>query len=120
MIISTNDKYISDEHKALCNKILLSNTIVVSRTKLNKVCKINMKDAEKACQILIDNELLSLETNILGNRHSYYESFLKQIPQNQSVLMEFCLKLAKFGIDDIKKYYDTLTTSKFHIFTINK
>jgi hypothetical protein len=79
-----------------------------------------MKDAEKACQILIDNDLLSLETNVLGNRHSYYESFLKQIPQNQSKLMKFSLTLAKFGIDNIKTYYDTLTISKFHTLTINK
>jgi hypothetical protein len=79
-----------------------------------------MKDAEIACQILIDNKLLSLETNVLGNRHSYYESFLKQIPQNQSELMKFSLRLAKFGIDNIKKFYDTLTISKFHTFMINK
>ncbi|CAF1688985.1 unnamed protein product, partial [Adineta ricciae] len=44
----TVDKYVPNNIKVLCNKLLLSNTIVISRTKLNKICKINIDDIEKA------------------------------------------------------------------------
>ncbi|CAF1037821.1 unnamed protein product [Adineta ricciae] len=106
----TVDKYVSNNIKVLCDKLLLSNTIVISRTKLNKICKINIDDIEKACKVLIDYGLLSLETNVLGNKHCYYESFLKQIPKSQSELLDFSMKLSIFGIDNINSYYATLKT----------
>ncbi|CAF3856692.1 unnamed protein product [Rotaria sordida] len=106
-IATSNDNMniISDEMKALGKKILLSDTILLSKTKLNKVCKTNRDDIRKACQLLIDHELLSVEPKALGNKSSYFESYLKETPENKSQLVDFSLKLAKFGITDIDKYY---------------
>ncbi|CAF1414850.1 unnamed protein product, partial [Adineta ricciae] len=108
--VALSDALIPDDMKALCKKILLCDSIVLSSTKLNKVCKTNMVDVHKACQLLIDNKLLTKEDKMLANKSSYHECYLKTIPQNKSALVEFSITLAKFGIYDIHTYYDTLKT----------
>lgn len=111
-LTSTGDALITDEMKSLCKKILLTDSIVLSSTKLNKTCKTNMVDVHKACHLLIANGLLTKENKILANKSSYYECYLKQIPCDKSKLVDFSFTLAKFGIADINLYYDTLKTSK--------
>jgi len=109
---TSTDILITEDMKILCKKILLSDSIVLSSTKLNKICKTNMVDVHKACKLLVENSLLKREKKMLANKSSYFECYLKQIPQNKSKLVDFSFKLAKFGIVDISMYYDTLKTSK--------
>ncbi|CAF0822804.1 unnamed protein product [Rotaria sordida] len=100
---------LTEDMKALCKKILLSDSIILSSTKLNKTCNnTNMIDVHKACRLLIDNGLLEKEKKLLANKHSYFESYLKQIPKNKSELVDFSVALARFGIIDIDMYYATL------------
>jgi hypothetical protein len=108
----SSDYLITEDMKLLCKKILLSDSIILSSTKLNKVCKTNMIDVYKACRLLIENGLLIREKKMLANKSSYYECYLKQIPCDKSKLVDFSFILAKFGIVDINMYYDTLKTSK--------
>ncbi|CAF2139182.1 unnamed protein product [Rotaria magnacalcarata] len=105
-----NDFLISDNMKILCRRILLTDSVVLSSTKLNKTCKTNMVDVHKACNLLIDHGLLSIENKMLANKFTYHESYIKTIPQNKSYLVDFSLTLAKFGIFDIQTYYETLKT----------
>ncbi|UJR17415.1 hypothetical protein I4U23_004310 [Adineta vaga] len=106
----SSDILIPEDMKILCKKILLSDSIVLSSTKLNKTCKTNMVDVHKACQLLIDYKLLIKENKMLANKSSYHECYLKNIPQNKSASVEFSITLTKFGIYDINMYYDTLKT----------
>ncbi|CAF4993784.1 unnamed protein product, partial [Rotaria sp. Silwood1] len=107
---TSSDYIISEDMKILCKRILLSDSIILSSTKLNKVCKSNMVDVHKACKLLIEYGLLSIETKMLANKSPYYECYMKKIPQNQSRLVDFSLKLSKFGIVNIDTYYETLKT----------
>ncbi|CAF4258029.1 unnamed protein product [Rotaria sp. Silwood2] len=117
---TSNDYMIPENMKILCKRILLSDSTILSSTKLNKVCKTNMVDVHKACNLFIENELLSLETKMMAKKFTYYESYMKKIPQNKSQLVDFSLTLAKFGVFDINVYYETLKTSKFYTFKIDK
>jgi hypothetical protein len=112
---SLNNDMISKDMEKLCHRILSADSIILSNSKLNKVCKMNMPDVRKGCNLLIEYGLLSIEPKMLANRFCYYESYMKKIPQNKSELVDFSLKLAKFGITDINKYYESLKTSKFVI-----
>ena len=71
-----------------------------------------MIDVHKACNLLVDFGLLSIETKMLANKKIYFESYLKQIPQDKSVLVDFTIRLSKFGILDVNDYFDTLKISK--------
>jgi hypothetical protein len=104
----------------LCKRILLSDSIILSSTKLNKVCKTNMVDVHKACSLLIEYKLLSIETKVLANKSSYYEAYIKKMPENKPECVDFSLKLAKFGIVDINMYYESLKNSKFDAFKVDK
>ena len=79
-----------------------------------------MVDVHKACNLLIQHKLLSLEAKMLANKSSYFESYMKKVPQNKLQLVDFSLTLAKFGIIDINAYYDSLKTSKFDAFKLDK
>ena len=79
-----------------------------------------MLDVHKACKLLIEHGLLSIETKILANKYTYYESYMKKIPQNESHLVDFSLTLAKFGVFDVDLYYETLKTSKFAVYKTDK
>lgn len=79
-----------------------------------------MSDVHKACDLLIEYGLLSMETTMLANKHCYHESYMKRIPRDKSNSLDFSLKLAKFGIVNIDKYYESLKTSKFVIFKVDE
>ncbi len=106
---------LSDDMKNLCNKILLIKSVILSGTKLNKSCKANKVDTHKACKVLIDHGLLSLEYKILANKSKYNEAYLKKIPRSQAEMLDFTLMLSKFEIRNIDSYFETLKTSKLFL-----
>lgn len=79
-----------------------------------------MVDVHKACNLLIEYGLLSLESKMLANKLMFHECYLKIIPRNKSDLVDFSLTLANFGIFDVNTYYDTLKTGKLVIVYIDK
>lgn len=79
-----------------------------------------MLDVHKACAVLIEYEMLSLEAKMLANKYTYHECYLKKIPINKSSLVDFSLKLAKFGIFNIEAYFDTLKKSKMFLCEVVK
>ncbi|CAF2053053.1 unnamed protein product [Rotaria magnacalcarata] len=101
---------VSEGMKHLCKKILLVESVILSNTKLNRTCKTNMIDVHKACQILIDHGLLTVEDKMLANKSSYCDAYLKQVPQSAVDMIEFTLLLAQFGIYNLDTYYSTLKT----------
>ena len=98
----------TDNMVALCRKILLIDSAIISYSKLNKVCRTNMIDVHKACAILLEHGLISIESDLLANKIAYHESYLKLMPTSKSTLLDFTLALAKFGVVNIEQYCKTL------------
>ena len=115
----TGKLLMSDDMRLLCKKILLIESIVLSSTKLNRTCKTNMIDVHKACQILVDHGLLSIESKMLANKSCYHEAYLKRIPQDNGNMIEFTLLLARFGIYNVDSYYETLKTGKLSVLSVD-
>ncbi|CAF1308626.1 unnamed protein product [Rotaria magnacalcarata] len=109
-LTASNDSLMSEGMKMLCKRILLTDSVILSSTKLNKICKTNMIDVRKACNLLIEHGLLSLENKLLANKFTYHESYIKQLPRNKAYLVDFSLTLVKFGIVNFEAYYETLKT----------
>ncbi|CAF4236239.1 unnamed protein product [Rotaria magnacalcarata] len=84
-LTASNDSLMSEGMKMLCKRILLTDSVILSSTKLNKICKTNMIDVRKACNLLIEHGLLSLENKLLANKFTYHESYIKQLPRNKDV-----------------------------------
>ncbi|CAF4219360.1 unnamed protein product [Rotaria magnacalcarata] len=84
-LTASNDSLMSEGMKMLCKRILLTDSVILSSTKLNKICKTNMIDVRKACNLLIEHGLLSLENKLLANKFTYHESYMKQLPRNKDV-----------------------------------
>jgi hypothetical protein len=78
-----------------------------------------MIDVHKACQILIDHGLLTVEDKMLANKSSYCDAYLKQVPQSAADMIEFTLLLAQFGIYNLDTYYSTLKTGKLYLIDID-
>jgi hypothetical protein len=68
-----------------------------------------MIDVHKACAVLVEHGLISIESDLLANKIAYHESYLKLMPTSKSALLDFTLALAKFGIVNIEQYCKTLT-----------
>ena len=75
-----------------------------------------MVDVHKACKVLIQHELMSSENDLLANKTTYHECYLKMVPTCISSSVDFTLKLAKFGILNIEHYFQSMKTSALLLF----
>lgn len=98
--------------KKLCRKILLIDSVILSNTKLYKTLKVDTAIVRRACEVLVEHNLLSLEKEILANQYTFFDAYLKQLPRTPVEASSFATNLLRFDIFSIASYYETVINGK--------